>query len=130
MARVVVVASSEVDRDVLGDVVAADDELFVLVPAVEQSRLEWLANDEEPARSRAEDVGEAVRRAAPTEALSVEVRPDHPGQLVLDAVGQYNPDRVVLALREEDEGTWLEEGELEAIPPVVNGVPVIHVELR
>lgn len=129
MARVVVIASSEVSREALHEVVAPDDELLVLVPAVEQSRLEWLANDEDDARRHAARVADGIASEAPTAATSTEVRPDHPGQLVLDAVGRHNPDRVVLALRRGEEATWLEEGELEAIPPSVNGVPVVHLVL-
>lgn len=129
VARVVVVASSEVSREALGEVVAAGDELFVLVPAVEQSRLDWLANDEDEARERAARVGREIESTAPAPATSTEVKPDHPGQLVLDAVARHNPDRVVLALRRGEEATWLEEGELEAIPETVNGVPVVHLAL-
>jgi len=129
MARVVVVASSEVSRESLGDVLEPDDELFVIVPAVEQSRLEWLANDEDAARRRAARVGREIESAAPAETTSMEVKPDHPGQLVLDAVARHSPDRVVLALRRGEKASWLEEGELEAIPASVNGVPVVHLVL-
>ena len=65
VARVVVVSSSQLDRGVLSEVVSAEDELFVVVPAVEQSRLQWLTNDESSARSDAREVGEAIGRAAP-----------------------------------------------------------------
>lgn len=116
-------------RDALQDVVAPEDELFVLVPAVEQSRLEWLANDEDAARERAARVADEIESEAPADATSTEVKPDRPGQLVLDAVARHNPDRVVLALRRGDDASWLEEGELAAIPPSVNGVPVLHLDL-
>jgi len=127
VARVVVIASSEVDRGILSNVVGPDDELVVLVPAVEQSRLEWLANDEGSARLRAREVAREVEREAPTEASTVQVRPDKPTQLVADAIGAYSPDRVVLALRETEDATWLEEGELEAVPDEVAGTPVVRV---
>lgn len=129
MARVVVVASSEVSREALAEVVAPEDELIVLVPAVEQSRLQWLTNDEDEARARGAQVAAEIEDDAAAEASATEVKPDHPGQLVLDAVAQYTPDRVVLALRQGDDASWLEEGELEAIPPTVNGVPVVHLAL-
>ncbi len=61
MARIVVVASSEMDRDALASVLEPDDELHVVVAAVEQSRLQWLANDEGDARRQAEEVGEDDR---------------------------------------------------------------------
>ena len=129
VARVVVIATSEVDRESLAEVVEPDDELVVLVPAVEQSRLEWLANDEDAARGRAREVAHEVDRAAPTDASAVEVKPDRPTQLVTDAIGTYRPDRVVLALREGERSTWLEEGELEAVPDRVAGTPVVRMTL-
>ena len=113
----------------LGDVVEPEDELFVVVPAVEQSRLEWLTNDEDDAREHAARVGQEIEAAAPGDATATEVKADHPGQLVLDAVARHSPDRVVLALRRGEEATWLEEGELEAVPESVNGVPVVHLEI-
>lgn len=129
MARVVVIASSEIEREALADVVAPDDELFVLVPAVEQSRLEWLANDEDDARARARQVAASVDRDAPTTASAVEVKPDPPAQLARDAIETYRPDRVVLALREQDDATWLEKGALEALPDEIDGTPVVRVAL-
>jgi len=76
MSRIVVVATSPVERDALADHVEPTDELVVVVPAVEQSRLDWLANDEGAARSQAESVGQTVAQAAPTDAETVEVKPD------------------------------------------------------
>jgi len=66
----VVVASSEVDRATLDEHVDADVELHVVIPAVEQSRLQWLTNDEGTARERAQEVGEGSfrRRPSPTPA--------------------------------------------------------------
>jgi hypothetical protein len=62
----VVFASSEVDRATLDEHV----ELHVVIPAVEQSRLQWLTNDEGTARERAQEVGEGSfrRRPSPTPA--------------------------------------------------------------
>src|SRR5262245_22402211 len=74
MARVVVVATSPVDQDALADHVDADDELFVVVPAVEQSRLQWLTNDEDDARSEAEAVGESIATDAASPETTVEVK--------------------------------------------------------
>jgi len=129
MARVVVVASSEVGREALGEAVSGDDELHVVVPAVEQSRLEWLANDEDDARRRAQEVGRAVADAAPADASTVEVKPDVPGRLVRDAIAEHRPDRVVLALRAGEDATWLEEGEVTRVPVEIDGVPVVRVAI-
>ena len=129
MARIVVVASSELDRDALASVVEPDDELHVVVAAVEQSRLQWLTNDEGAARSQAEEVGETIGADAPTEPSSIEVKSDVPSQLVLDAVREFHPDRVVVAVREGEDATWLEDGELSDIRSQIEGVPVTRVTL-
>ena len=129
MARVVVVSSSQLDRNVLSEVVAADDDLWVVVPAVEQSRLQWLTNDEGSAREDARQVGEEIGRAAPGEPSDVEVKPDAPDQVVLDAIAEHQPDRIVVALREGEESTWLEEGGLDELPREIDGVPVIRISI-
>jgi hypothetical protein len=129
MARVVVVSSSEVDRKALSAVVSPDDELHVLVPAVKQSRLQWLTNDEDKARAEARAVGEAVVRAAPADASDIEVKPDAPHQVVRDAIAEHRPDRVVVALREGEEATWLEEGGLDELPGAIDGVPVDRIRI-
>jgi hypothetical protein len=130
MARVVVVSSSQVDRQALSEVVSADDELHVLVPVVKQSRLQWLTNDEDKARAEAQAVGEAVAGAAPTDASDVEVKPDPPQQVVRDAIAEHRPDRVVVALREGEEATWLEEGGLDELPGTIDGVPVDRITIQ
>jgi hypothetical protein len=129
VARVVVVASSEVDRSELQEVVGPDDELVVVVPAVEQSFLQWLANDEGDARARAREVGETVDAEAPTDAERVQVKPDEPRVLIQDAVAEHDPDRIVLALREGEEATWLEDGGLDETPSEIDGVPVTRLRL-
>ena len=129
VARVVVVSSSQLDRGVLSEVVSAEDELYVVVPAVEQSRLEWLTNDEDSARADAREVGEAIGRAAPGEPSDVDVKPDAPDQVVLDAIAEHQPDRIVVALREGEEATWLEEGGLDELPREIDGIPVVRISI-
>jgi hypothetical protein len=129
MTRVVVVASSELGRDALADTISPDDDVHVVVPAVKQSRLQWLTNDEDAARADARAVGESIAEAAPAEAAGVEVKPDPPQQVVRDAIAEYRPDRIVLALREGEDASWLEEGELEEFPREIDGVPVERIRL-
>lgn len=129
MKRVVVVASSEVPQELLDELVGPDDELHVVVPAVEQSRLQWLANDEDEARAEAESVGEEIGRAAPAEPSSVSVKQDDPSQLVVDAVAEHKPDFIILALRQGEDATWLEQGELGAMPSQIEGVPLVRVRI-
>jgi nucleotide-binding universal stress UspA family protein len=129
MARVVVVASSEIDRSELEEVVGPEDELVVVAPAVEQSFLQWLANDEGDARERAREVAETVDAEAPTDAERVQVKADDPVQLVRDAVAEHNPDRIVLAVREGEDATWIEQGELGEAPSEIAGVPVQRIRI-
>ena len=128
MAKVVVVATTPVDPDTLVDHVDPNDELVVVVPAVEQSRLDWLANDEGRARASAQAVGEIVAAEAPTDdASDVEVKPDAPEQVVRDAVAEHHPDRIVAVVRRGEDASWLEDG--DRIPEAIDGVPVALVEL-
>lgn len=129
MARVVVVASSDLPRAALSDVVSPDDDLHIVVPAVEQSRLQWLTNDDDGARAEATEVGEAIERAAPVEVTNVEVKSELPRQLVLDAIAEHDPAKVVVALREGEDATWLEEGELDELPTEIEGIPVVRISV-
>ena len=127
MARIVVVTSIEIEPSALGDEISADDELFVVVPAVQQSRLQWLTNDESDARETAQQIGDMIASDAPATATDVEVKPDVPSQAVLDAIAEHDPDRIIVVLREGEDATWLEEGELAQVPGQVAGVPVTRV---
>jgi hypothetical protein len=125
--RVVVVATSEVRREALGALISSDDEVHIVVPAVEQTRLEWLANDDDDARNEAERVGGTLAKAAPGDAASVDVKPDGPSLAVRDAIAEYQPDAVVLALREGEDASWLETN--PSIARWIDGVPVTRLRV-
>ena len=129
MARIVVVTTAELPERALDEHVGSEDELIIVAPAVEQSRLQWLANDEDDARAEAERVAEAVARAAPTSADTIDVKPDLPRQLVLDAIAEHQPDRIIVALREGEESTWLEDGELDELPGEIEGTPLVRIRV-
>jgi hypothetical protein len=125
--RIVVVTSVELEPALLAQIAGPGDEVHVVVPAVEQSPLQWLANEEDNARGVAEEVGRSVERAVPSGATSSEAKPDPPAQLVADAVREHRPDRVVVALRAGEDASWLESGELGRIPGTFEGVPVERI---
>jgi hypothetical protein len=129
MTRVVVVSSAEIAPDALADAVSPDDEVHVVVPAVEQSRLQWLFNDEDKARAQALRVGRSIARAAPADDVDVEAKPDPPQQAIRDAIAEFRPDRIVLALHEGEDASWMEEGELDEAPREIDGVPVERIRL-
>jgi hypothetical protein len=126
VARVVVVSSSEIDVGVLDAHVGEDDELIVVVPAVRQSRLDWLTNDERDARRSAQQIGERIAAKAPPSEASIEVNRDPPSQAVLDAIAEYYPDRILMALRRGEDASWL-EGDLAQALEMLEGVPVTRV---
>jgi hypothetical protein len=129
MSRVVVVASSEVPEEALSDVISPDDDVRIVMAAVHQSRLRWLVSDEDKARAEAQEAGEAIAEAAPADPSAIQVKPDLPSQVVLDAIAEHTPDKIVVALREGEEATWLEKGELEELPQEIDGIPVVHVSV-
>ena len=90
MRNVLVISSSEWPvaalRAALGDDV---DELRVVVPAVHQSRLQWLTNADDDARERADDAASSIADALPSRETEA-------------SAGDSDP-------------TWLEEGDTRAI---------------
>lgn len=129
MARIVVLTTLDPGPAVLREVTGADDEVHVVVPAVEQSRLQWLANEEDEARAEAARIGRAVEDNAETLTTSSEHTPDAPGQALADAIREHRPDRVVVLLRAGDDAPWLEKGELARTPGMFEGVPVERLVL-
>jgi hypothetical protein len=127
MATVVVVATSEVAAETLAEHVDPEDDLHVVVPAVEQSRLQWLTNDESDARARAGEIGDEIASEAPAAGATVDVKRDPPSQALLDAIAEHEPDRILVILRAGEDATWLEQGELARVPGQIAGVPVTRV---
>ena len=129
MARIVVIASAPLEREALNAILEPDDELHIVVPAVEQSRLQWLTNDEGDARAEGARVGAQIGRDATAGVASLEVKPDPPSQAARDAIAEHAPDRLVVAVREGEDATWLEEDELGRLPATLHGVPVTRIAL-
>jgi hypothetical protein len=55
------------------------------------------------------------------------VKPDPPNQVLLDAIAEHQPHRIVLALREGEDASWLEDGQLDDVPGEIDGIPVIRI---
>jgi hypothetical protein len=125
--NVLVVSSVErpVDelRSVLGDDVG---EVYVVVPAVRQSRLQWLANDEDEARQQAKEAAAEIADAVPTEAEAT-VGDSDPVLAAKDALREFRADEVVVVTRPDEEATWLEEGSGKEIERELGGLPVKRI---
>jgi hypothetical protein len=110
-------------RQALGEDVG---EVRVVVPAVRQSRLEWLANDEDDARQRAEEAASEIAEAVPAEAEAT-VGDSDPVLAAKDALREFPADEVVVVTRPDEDATWLEEGSGKEIERELGGIPVKRI---
>jgi hypothetical protein len=128
MRKVLVISSSEWPvsalRAALGDDV---DELRVVVPAVHQSRLQWLTNADDDARERADEAASSIAEALPSQESEASAGDSDPLLAVEDALREFPADEVVVVTRPDEEATWLEEGSLEAITQRLGGLKVTHL---
>jgi hypothetical protein len=115
-------------HDALGDDVG---EVHVVVPAVRQSRLQWLTNAEDDARAEAERTAREVARAAERDAEHVEAEAGDSDPLlaVEDALRTFRADEIVVVTRTGDDASWLEEGAAETIADRFPQLPVRAVEI-
>lgn len=124
--RVVIVSTVELDRAAVAELVPRNAEVVVVVPAVEQSRLQWLTNEEDAARrhaaARAEQIGEETENTVAT----VVGDPD-PLLAVKDALRTFDADEILVVGRSGEDATWLERGGLDELSRQIDGVRVRSV---
>jgi hypothetical protein len=128
MRNVLVISSSEWPvsalRAALGDDV---DELRVVVPAVRQSRLEWLTDANDDAREQAEESASSIAEALPSRETETSAGDSDPLLAAEDALREFHADEVVVVTRPDEEATWLEEGSSEAIAKRLGGLKVTRL---
>jgi len=128
MRDVLVITSSEWPipelRAVLGEDVG---ELRVVVPAVRQSRLQWLTNADDDARERADDAASTIGDALPSQEAETSAGDSDPLLAVRDALAEFAADEVVLVTRPDEEATWLEEGSSDAIAQAIGGIKLTRL---
>jgi hypothetical protein len=90
-------------------------EVFVVAPAMPESKLELMMGDVDdaipPARERLEETLEALREAGVT--ANGEVGDSDPIQAMNDEVVKFAPDQIILVAHTEEEGSPIEKGLLE-----------------
>jgi len=122
MRNVLVISSSEWPvaalRAALGDDI---DELRVVVPAVHQSRLQWLTNADDDARERADDAASSIADALPSRETEASAGDSDPLLAAEDALREFAADEVVVVTRPDEEATWLEEGDTREIARRLGG---------
>jgi hypothetical protein len=115
--RLLVIATASVPAADLRASVRAqvgdDAELLVVAPASRISRLDWLTNAEDDARTDAAGRADQVAEAAPTDNVESRVGDSDPLQAIEDALRTFPADElIVVSLPDEDAG-WLEQGSAE-----------------
>lgn len=128
MRNVLVISSSEWPVDALRGALGDDiDELRVVVPAVHQSRLQWLTNADDDARERADDAASSIADALPSQETEASAGDSDPLLAAEDALREFAADEVVIVSRPDEEATWLEEGTLDVIARRLRGLKVTHL---
>jgi hypothetical protein len=131
--RLLVVATAPVDEETIREEVrrhSGDEEaeVRVVAPAADLSPLQWLANEEDDARARAEERAEETAAAADAEAARVEASvgdPD-PVQAIDDMLRDFPADELIVITREGDDASFLEQDADEAAYERF-GLPVTHL---
>jgi hypothetical protein len=128
MRNILVVSSSEWPvaelRAALGDDIG---ELRVVVPTVRQSRLQWLTNDDDDVRERANSAASSIADALPSQGTEASAGDPDPLLAVEDALRDFAADEVIVVTRPDEEATWLEEGRSEAIARALGGLRVTRL---
>jgi hypothetical protein len=88
-------------------------EILVITPVL-PGRLQWLASDTDRVRHEADErlrtVINHLEELAPEDAPSGAVGDETPLSAFADAVRQFGPDHILLALRASDHSAWQERG--------------------
>jgi hypothetical protein len=128
--RLLVVATASVPAAALRTSVRAhaveDAEMLVLAPASDISRLDWLTNADDDARTDAAERADELAEAAPSDDVESRVGDSDPVKAIEDALRTFPADElIVVTLADEDAG-WLEKGSAET---ALNrfSLPVTHL---
>ena len=105
-------------------------EVLVMTPVL-VSRLQWLASDTDRARFEADERLSTVLGQVETIASEATVRgrigDETPLTAFSDAISEFSPDHILIALRSSDHSGWQERGLLDQIREF--GIPITVFEL-
>ena len=105
-------------------------EVLVMTPML-ISRLQWLASDTDRARYEADErlstVLGQIDALAPEARVSGRIGDDTPFTAFSDAIREFRPDHILIALRSSDHSGWQERGLLDQIREF--GIPITVFEL-
>src|SRR4051794_33317229 len=124
--HVLIVSTVELGGGAIGGLVGDEATTMVVVPQVRQSRLQWLANDEDRAHDVAQRASERLAADSPGMTVAAEAGDSDPLLAIEDALARFPADEIVVVTRPEDDTGWLESraADDEGLARVVRGVPV------
>jgi hypothetical protein len=119
--HVLIVSTAELGGAAVESLVGDEAVTMVVVPQVRQSRLQWLANDED----RAHDVAQrASERLAAETPVAAEAGDSDPLLAIQDALARFDADEILVVTRPEEEANWLEQRAAADAPDELQGIPV------
>ena len=131
--RLLVVATASVPAADLRKSVRAhageDAEMLVIAPAADISRLDWLTNAEDDARTDATERADELAEAAPTDDVESRVGDSDPVKAIEDALRTFPADELIVFTLPDEDATWLEKGSAETVPQAFS-LPVTHLVVR
>jgi hypothetical protein len=124
--NVLVVSTVEGVADrIKGELGGDVDQLKVVVPAVRQGVLDWLANDER-AFTEAREEAERTADELPGETIEASAGEADVGLAIQDALATFPADEIVVALHADD-APAPEEAAAETTPAAIGGIPVRRI---
>ena len=126
--RVLILSTVELAATVVRAFVGESAETVVVVPAVRQSRLQWLANDEDRARGTAERAAERLADATPGTTVVARAGDSDPVVAMQDALREFKADEIIIVTKVDDDAGWLEERASE-IGEVGGNIPFARARL-
>lgn len=122
--RILVVSTVENAGDKLSQYTNPDDTIKIVVPAVRQGFLDWLANDQE-AFAHAEEVAAETAAALPGHAVGSSAGEADVALAIRDALATFAADEIIVAVRNDDDAGIVESMATKNAPHrSVEGVPV------
>ena len=122
--RILVVSTVENAGDKLGQYTNPDDTIKIVVPAVRQGFLDWLANDQE-AFAHAEHVAAATAATLPGHVVRASAGEADVALAIRDALATFAADEIIVAIRSDEDAGIVESIATKDAPHrSVDGIPV------
>jgi len=84
--------------------------MLVVAPASDISRLDWLTNADDDARTDAAERADELAEAAPTGDVESRVGDSDPLKAIEDALRTFPADELIVVTLGDDDAGWLEKG--------------------